>query len=74
MWFDIGHGMGSLDFEVAARMIEEGFRPDVISSDVHALCAGDSATFDADLPHHLHNPGGVEARLLAVVAAGLRRS
>lgn len=38
------------------------------------LAAGDSATFDADLPHHLHNPGAEPARLLAVVAAGLRRS
>jgi len=45
-----------------------------VDGDVHALCPGDSATFDADLPHHLHNPGAVEARLLAVIAAGLRRS
>ena len=35
--FDIGHGMGSFDFEVAKTMLEEGFAPDVISSDVHAL-------------------------------------
>ena len=33
---------------------------------------GDSATFDADLPHHFENPGEKEARLLAVVSAGLR--
>ncbi|MDQ3103224.1 MAG: XRE family transcriptional regulator [Actinomycetota bacterium] len=46
----------------------------VVDGDVHALCAGDSATFDADLSHHLHNPGATEARLLAVIAAGLRRS
>lgn len=45
VWFDIGHGMGSLDFEVAARMLEQGFRPDVISSDVHALCV-DGPAFD----------------------------
>ena len=39
VWFDIGHGMGSLDFEVArADAGAEGFLPDVISSDVHALC------------------------------------
>jgi hypothetical protein len=31
-------------------------------------------TFDADLPHHFENPGPAEARLLAVVNAGLRRS
>ena len=38
VWFDIGHGMGSLDFDVARAMLKEGFLPDVISSDVHALC------------------------------------
>jgi transcriptional regulator with XRE-family HTH domain len=37
------------------------------------LAEGDSVTFDADLPHHFENNGGVEARLIAVVAAGLRR-
>ncbi len=35
--FDIGHGMGSLDFDVARAMIADGFVPDTISSDVHAL-------------------------------------
>jgi transcriptional regulator with XRE-family HTH domain len=38
------------------------------------LTEGDSVTFDADLPHHFENPGDGEARFLAVVAAGLRRS
>jgi transcriptional regulator with XRE-family HTH domain len=37
------------------------------------LGKGDSVTFDADLPHHFENNGRSEARLLAVVAAGLRR-
>jgi dihydroorotase len=36
--FDIGHGKGSLDFTVARAMLEGGFPPDVISSDVHVLC------------------------------------
>lgn len=45
-----------------------------IDGDSHRLEAGDSVTFDADLPHGLRNPGPAEARLLAVVAAGLRRS
>ncbi len=40
----------------------------------HRLAAGDAVTFDADLPHNLRNPGGERARLLAVIAAGLRRS
>jgi transcriptional regulator with XRE-family HTH domain len=38
------------------------------------LAAGDSVTFDADLPHHFVNEGSEPAELLAVVAAGLRRS
>jgi transcriptional regulator with XRE-family HTH domain len=40
----------------------------------HRLAAGDTVTFDADLSHHFENPGPQEALLLAVVAAGLRRS
>ncbi len=46
----------------------------VIDGARHALGEGDSVTFDADLPHHFENPGDGEAELLAVVAAGLRRS
>ncbi|HEY0419428.1 MAG TPA: amidohydrolase/deacetylase family metallohydrolase [Acetobacteraceae bacterium] len=33
--FDIGHGRGSFGFETAMAMLENGFLPDVISSDVH---------------------------------------
>jgi transcriptional regulator with XRE-family HTH domain len=40
----------------------------------HELHAGDSVTFDADLPHHFENDGKEQARFLAVIAAGLRRS
>jgi XRE family transcriptional regulator, regulator of sulfur utilization len=40
----------------------------------HDLASGDSVTFDADLPHHFANDGDEPARILAVVAAGLRRS
>ena len=40
----------------------------------YELGPGDCVTFDADLPHHFSNPGPREARLLAVVSAGLRRS
>ncbi len=36
--FDIGHGAGSFDFAVAEAMLEGGFPPDIISSDVHVLC------------------------------------
>ena len=40
----------------------------------HDLAAGDSVTFDSDLPHRFENPGGEHTRFLAVVTAGLRRS
>jgi len=36
--FDIGHGMGSFAFKTARAMLANGFEPDSISSDVHALC------------------------------------
>lgn len=35
--FDIGHGMGSFGFATAEAMLEAGFMPDAISSDVHSL-------------------------------------
>ncbi len=40
----------------------------------YELLAGDSVTFDADLPHHFENHGTDPAVLLAVLSAGLRRS
>ncbi|MEO0823372.1 MAG: amidohydrolase/deacetylase family metallohydrolase [Pseudomonadota bacterium] len=36
--FDIAHGQGSFGFGTARAMLADGFEPDVISSDVHALC------------------------------------
>jgi transcriptional regulator with XRE-family HTH domain len=45
-----------------------------IDGDRHPLQAGDTVTFDADLPHHFENPGPHQATFLAVVSAGLRRS
>jgi dihydroorotase len=35
--FDIGHGSGSFGFGTAEQMLDAGFPPDVISSDVHTL-------------------------------------
>jgi len=46
----------------------------VIDGERHVLDAGDTVTFDADLPHHFENPGPDEATFIAVVSAGLRRS
>ena len=55
-------------------VVLEGAVTLLIDDDRHDLDAGDSVTFDADLPHHFTNRGDSPARFLAVVAAGLRRS
>jgi dihydroorotase len=36
--FDIGHGKGSFAWKTGRAMLAQGFKPDTISSDVHALC------------------------------------
>ena len=36
--FDIGHGKASFAFKTARGMLANGFYPDTISSDIHALC------------------------------------
>jgi dihydroorotase len=36
--FDIGHGKGSFAFKTARALLANGFYPDTISSDIHALC------------------------------------
>jgi dihydroorotase len=43
--FDIGHGKGSFAFKTARAMLANGFLPDTISSDIHALCI-DGPAFD----------------------------
>ncbi|MBB5752239.1 amidohydrolase/deacetylase family metallohydrolase [Prosthecomicrobium pneumaticum] len=43
--FDVGHGMGSFAYKTARAMIANGFWPDTISSDIHALCL-DGPAFD----------------------------
>src|SRR3954451_4282131 len=55
-------------------VVESGTVTLLIDDARHELRAGDSVTFDADLPHHFENHGKEEAALLAVVSAGLRRS
>ncbi len=54
--------------------VQEGVVELVVDSERHHLHAGDTVTFDADLPHHFENPGPSAATFLAVVSAGLRRS
>jgi XRE family transcriptional regulator, regulator of sulfur utilization len=55
-------------------VVEAGTLTLFVDDQRHTLAAGDTVTFDADLPHHFENPGEEEAVLLAVVSAGLRRS
>jgi dihydroorotase len=38
VFFDIGHGKASFAFKTGRAMLANGFYPDTISSDVHALC------------------------------------
>ncbi|HYY73176.1 MAG TPA: cupin domain-containing protein [Solirubrobacterales bacterium] len=46
----------------------------VLDGQRHVLGEGDAVTFDADLSHRFENNSDRPVRLLAVVAAGLRRS
>jgi transcriptional regulator with XRE-family HTH domain len=46
----------------------------VVVGQRHELSEGDAVTFDADLPHHFENDSDEPAELVAVIAAGLRRS
>ncbi len=43
--FDLGHGAGSLSFQVSRKMVEKDFLPDTISSDVHQVSV-DGPAFD----------------------------
>ena len=43
--FDVGHGVGSFSFAMARASLEQGFAPDVISSDVHVF-SFDGPAFD----------------------------
>jgi transcriptional regulator with XRE-family HTH domain len=55
-------------------VVLEGELSLVLEGAAHELEAGDSVTFDADLPHHFSNQGTESTRFVAVIAAGLRRS
>ncbi len=43
--FDIGHGAGSFSFDTCRAMLDAGFKPDTISSDIHCLSI-DGPVFD----------------------------
>ncbi len=55
-------------------LVQEGRVVLVCDGRRYELGAGDTVTFDADLPHHFENPTTGDAVFLAVVSAGLRRS
>jgi transcriptional regulator with XRE-family HTH domain len=55
-------------------VVLDGILALVVDGSRHELGAGDSVTFDADLPHHFENEGEDPTRFIAVIAAGLRRS
>ena len=64
------HEPGSRETAVVLR----GTATLAVDGERHELRTGDSVTFDADLAHRFENDGDEPAELLAVVAAGLRRS
>jgi dihydroorotase len=75
--FDIGHGGGSFGFRTAEKMLEAGFLPDVISSDVHSLSINGPA-FDQLVTMSKFLALGVELGVVirastAAPAAALRR-
>ncbi len=57
-----------------SALVEVGSIVLVCDTERYELLEGDCVTFDADLPHYFENPGPGDARLLAVLSAGLRRS
>ncbi|MEO8857239.1 MAG: amidohydrolase/deacetylase family metallohydrolase [Burkholderiaceae bacterium] len=63
--FDIGHGGGSCGFGTSRAMLEAGFKPDVISSDVHILSINGPAF---DLLHTLGKFHALGMSLPEVVA------
>ena len=53
-------------------VVQTGSLGVLLDGERYDLAAGDSATFDADLPHHFENAASGETTFLAVVTAGLR--
>ncbi len=75
--FDIGHGAGSFGFHACRGLLAAGFRPDVISSDVHVLNI-DGPAFDllTTMSKFLVlgvDPNALVAAVTAAPAAAIRR-
>jgi dihydroorotase len=73
--FDIGHGVGSFSFDVGRKAMDDGFPPDTISSDIHAIGIN-GPTFDLPTTmtkfQHLGMPiGDIIARTTTAPAAAV---
>ena len=55
-------------------LVRSGVLALICAGERYELGRGDAVTFDADLPHHLENPGRNPSTFLAVVTKGLRRA
>lgn len=64
--FDVGHGMASFSFDVAAAAIDDGFLPDTISTDLQNRHIGGQPVHDLPLVmSKLHAAGMSEADVFA---------
>lgn len=68
--FDVGHGAGSFDFEVAEEAARLGFWPDTISTDIHSI----SAPRVKDLPSVMSKLLAVGMPLKDVISATTNRA
>ena len=72
--FDIGHGVGSFGFTTARAMLDAGFQPDVISSDVHVLSIVGSAPHVLDTMSKLLAMGMSLGDVIRCATAGPARA
>lgn len=68
--FDVAHGMGAFDFAVIERALDQGFLPDLISSDVHVVCVDGPAY---DLLHTMSKVLSFGVPIESVVALSTNR-
>ena len=68
--FDVGHGCGSFDFNVAETALQDGFAPDTISTDLQARHQGQTPIHDLPLVmSKLRAAGMTEGDILAAVTS-----
>jgi dihydroorotase len=64
--FDLGHGQGSFSFHVGKQLFNQGFYPDIISSDVHAYSINGPAY---DLPTTMSKFLGIGLEIKEIIRA-----